>query len=179
MSRRFLLLFVMFWLAASGPLFAVDAGSIDRRAQETLGRLYAAKPGVRPIIQRAAGVLVYPRVYKAGIGLGGDYGEGALIEHGRTTGYYNLVSGSIGLQLGAQVRSQIFVFTDRHALDKFKASNGWKVGVDGSAVIAEFGAGGTIDSNTANKPVIVFVLGEKGLMYNINLEGSKISKIKR
>lgn len=179
MSRRFLLIFVMFLLAASGSLFAADAESIDRRAQETLGRLYAVKPGVRPIIQRAAGVLVYPRVYKAGIGLGGDYGEGALIEHGRTTGYYNLVSGSIGLQLGAQVRSQIFVFTDRHALDKFKASNGWKVGVDGSAVIAEFGAGGTIDSNTANKPVIVFVLGEKGLMYNINLEGSKISRIKR
>lgn len=161
------------------PAYAADAASIDRRAQETLGRLYATKPGVRPIVQHAAGVLVYPRVFKAGIGLGGDYGEGALIERGRTTGYYNLVSGSIGFQLGAQVRSQVFVFTDPAALTKFKATDGWKVGVDGSAVIAEFGAGGSIDTNTANKPVIVFVLGEKGLMYNINLEGSKITKIKR
>ncbi|MDP2186621.1 MAG: YSC84-related protein [Xanthomonadales bacterium] len=169
-----LLLLLIAWPAA-----ATDAAVIDRRAQETLGRLYATKPGVRSIVQNAAGVLVYPRVYKAGIGIGGDYGEGVLLEHGRRSGYYNLVSGSIGFQLGAQLRSQVFVFTDPAALTKFKATDGWKVGVDGSAVIAEFGAGGTIDTNTANKPVIVFVLGEKGLMYNINLEGSKITRIER
>ncbi|MDX2299426.1 MAG: YSC84-related protein [Xanthomonadaceae bacterium] len=177
--RSFAVLMALVLLLPWQASAAADAATIDRRAQETLGRLYATKPGVRPIVQRAAGVLVYPRVYKAGIGLGGDYGEGVLIEHGRTSGYYNLVSGSIGFQLGAQVRSQVFVFTDPGALTKFKATDGWKVGVDGSAVIAEFGAGGTIDTNTANKPVIVFVLGEKGLMYNINLEGSKITKIKR
>lgn len=177
--RSFTVLMALVLLLPWRASAAADAATIDRRAQETLGRLYATKPGVRPIVQRAAGVLVYPRVYKAGIGLGGDYGEGVLIERGRSSRYYNIVSGSIGLQLGAQVRSQVFVFTDPGALAKFKATNGWKVGVDGSAVIAEFGAGGTIDSNTANKPVIVFVLGEKGLMYNINLEGSKITKIKR
>src|SRR3546814_9389785 len=95
------------------PAAATDAAVIDRRAQETLGRLYATKPGVRSIVLNAAGVLVYPRVYKAGIGIGGDYGEGVLLEHGRRSGYYNLVSGSIGFQLGAQVRSQVFVFTDK------------------------------------------------------------------
>lgn len=166
-------------LAFGLPAAAADAGTINRRVQETLGRLYAAYPSMRPIVQNAAGVLVFPRVIKAGIGIGADYGEGALLQHGRTAGYYNVASGSIGFQLGAQKRSQIFIFNDPKALADFKDTNGWKVGVDGSVVLVTLGAGGNIDTNSLKAPVIAIVMGEKGLMYNATLEGSKISRIVR
>lgn len=156
---------------------AADAGTIDRRVQEALGRLYAAYPSLRPVVQQARAVLVFPRVYKAGIGIGGDYGEGAMLEGGRTSGYYNIVAGSVGFQLGAQRRSQFYVFTDADALARFKNTDGWKVGVDGSVVLVTLGASGNVDTNSIRAPVFAVVMGEKGLMYNATLEGSKISRI--
>lgn len=172
---------LIFALAAvlPGAVSAADAGTIDRRVQEALGRLYAAHPSLRPVVQQSRAVLVFPRVYKAGIGIGGDYGEGALLEGGRTSGYYNVISGSIGFQLGAQQRSQFFVFTDADALAKFKNTDGWKVGVDGSVVLVTLGTSGNVDTNTIKAPVFAIVMGEKGLMYSATLEGSKISPIAR
>ena len=166
-------------LAVPRPAPAADAGTIDRRVQEALGRLYAAYPSLRPVVQQANAVLVFPHVYKAGIGIGGDYGEGAMLEDGRTSGYYNIVSGSIGFQLGAQRRAQFFVFTEAGALNQFKATKGWKVGVDGSAVLVTLGTSGNVDTNTLKAPVLAIVMGEKGLMYNATVEGSKISPIVR
>lgn len=158
---------------------AASARKLDSRSREALGQLYANRPAVRSLVQGAAGVLVFPRVYKAGIGIGGEYGEGVLLERGRTTGYYNLVTGSIGFQLGGQRRSIVIAFTSAKALKRFKELKGFKVGVDGSAVVADLGTGGVIDSNTAAQPVIAFIFGEKGLMYNATLEGSKITRIEK
>ena len=156
---------------------AVSKHKLDARARTTLASLYASRPAVRSLVQGSAGVLVFPRVYKAGIGIGGEYGEGVLLQGGHTSGYYNIVSGSIGFQLGGQQRSVVIAFTSAKALAKFKQTKGWKAGVDGSAVIAKVGTGGEIDTNTANQPVIAFILGERGLMYNATLEGSKISRM--
>lgn len=179
MQRLLIGLFAVALLALAPSGHAADARTIDKRVQETLQNLYRHAPALRPVVSNAAGVLVFPRVYKAGIGIGGDYGEGALLEGGRTSGYYNIVSGSVGFQLGAQRRAQIIVFTDRDALARFKATNGWKVGVDASVVLVDLGAAGNLDTNTAREPVLGFVLGEKGLMYNATLEGSKITRIQR
>ena len=174
------------WLLASIACLALLAPvsgqcvswqKLDSRSRETLASLYAHRPAVRSLVQGSAGVLVFPRVYKAGIGIGGEYGEGVLMQRGRTTGYYSIASGSIGLQLGGQRRSVVIAFTSARALAKFKGTRGWKAGVDGSAVVAKLGTGGEIDTNTANQPVIAFFLGERGLMYNATLEGSKISRL--
>lgn len=173
---------VLFALALSlfAPLAdAASAREIDARVREALNDLYHHRPAVRGLVQGSPGILVFPRVYKAGIGIGGEYGEGALIERGRSNGYYNLVTGSVGFQLGGQRRSIVIAFTSQKALDRFKSLKGFKVGVDGSVVVADLGTGGVIDSNTAAQPVIAFVFGEKGLMYNATLEGSKISRITR
>jgi lipid-binding SYLF domain-containing protein len=122
---------------------------------------------------------VFPTVVKAGIGVGGEYGEGALRIRGRTAGYYNTVSASIGFQLGAQARSVIIMFMTEQALARFNRTDGWKVGVDASVALVTVGASGSIDTNKINSPVIGFILGETGLMYNLTLEGSKISRIAR
>ena len=63
------------------------------------------------------------------------------------------------------------------ALRKFRDSEGWKAGVDGSVALATLGAGGSIDTDTAKKPIIGFIFSGKGLMYNLTFEGSKITKI--
>ena len=65
------------------------------------------------------------------------------------------------------------------ALGQFQRTDGFKVGVDGSIAVIAIGAGGAIDTNSITKPVIGFIFDEKGLMYNLTLEGSTISRISR
>ena len=116
---------------------------------------------------------------KAGIGLGGEYGEGLLIVDKKPAGYYNLISASFGFQLGVQERSVLIMFMTKSALDSFNRRAGWKVGVDGSVAIITVGIGRSIDSDKVTDPVIGFILDPKGLMYNLTLEGSKITRIDR
>ena len=83
----------------------------------------------------------------------------------------------MGFQLGAQAKSIVIAFMTPESLDKFRESSGWKVGVDGSVALIDIGAGKTIDSNNIKDPVVGFVFGSKGLMYNLTLEGSRFTKL--
>ena len=158
---------------------AASARELQRDSGKSLERLYDSQPHTRSVLDRAAGVLVFPGIYKGGIGLGAEYGEGVLREAGKVTGYYRVVSGSVGLQLGVQKRAQIIAFMDAEALRKFKDSDGWEAGVDGSIVVADVGAGAQADTKSLNQPIIAFILDEKGLMYNVTLEGSKITRVRK
>jgi len=164
-------------LTAPPPARADSAYEIDRQVNATLARFYDKIGGAHELARKAIGVLVFPSIIKAGFGFGGEYGEGALRVHGRTVDYYNIVSASFGFQLGVQERSVIIMFMTPEALDQFRRTHGWKVGVDGSIAFITLGVGGSIDTNKITSPVIGFVLDPKGLMYNLTLEGSKISRI--
>jgi lipid-binding SYLF domain-containing protein len=166
-------------LAASGLARAASAGEINASVNTTLDRFYRQIPGARELSARATGVLVFPTVLKAGFGVGGEYGEGAMRVGGKTVGYYNTISASFGFQLGAQARSVIIMFMTPEALAGFRRVEGFKVGVDGSVAIIVVGAGGSIDTDKVTSPVIGFILDPKGLMYNLTLEGSKITRISR
>jgi len=161
------------------PSQAASASEIDADVRATMEDFFAKVRGSRELVNKAAAVLVFPAVIKAGIGLGGEYGEGALLTRERTTDYYNIVSASIGFQLGVQQRSVILVFMTPEALHAFRNTKGWKVGVDASVAIVTVGAGGSIDSNRISSPIVGFIFDQKGLMYNLTLEGSKISRIDR
>jgi len=156
-----------------------EAGSaqLDADANETLHSFVRQFEGARELANKAVGILVFPSVIKAGIGLGGEYGEGILLNQQRVVGYYNLISASFGFQLGVQERSVIIMFMTQDALAGFEQRAGWKVGVDGSVAIITVGIGGSIDTDKVVSPVIGFILDQKGLMYNLTLEGSKISRI--
>jgi lipid-binding SYLF domain-containing protein len=156
---------------------ASSAAALDADANETLHSFVRQVPGARELANKAAGILVFPSVVKAGIGIGGEYGEGILLNQKRVEGYYNLISASFGFQLGVQERSIIIMFMTEDALDGFRRRAGWKIGVDGSVTIITVGVGGSIDTDKIVSPVIGFVLDQKGLMYNLTLEGSKISQI--
>jgi lipid-binding SYLF domain-containing protein len=162
---------------AFAPSAEASAAKINDDIRATMQRFFAQTPGARELAYKAAGILAFPTVVKAGIGFGGEYGEGALMVNRNPVGYYNLVSASFGFQLGAQTRTIIIMFMTDEALAQFKRTAGWKVGVDGSVALITLGAGAAIDSNAITSPVIGFVLDPTGLMYNLTLEGSKISRI--
>jgi lipid-binding SYLF domain-containing protein len=156
---------------------AASAAEIEADANETLHSFVRQVPGARELAAKAAGILVFPSVVKAGIGIGGEYGEGILLNQQRVEGYYNLISASFGFQLGVQERSVIIMFMTQDALRGFEERAGWKIGVDGSVTIITVGIGGGIDTDKIVSPVIGFIIDQKGLMYNLTLEGSKISRI--
>ncbi|MGH8167079.1 MAG: YSC84-related protein [Woeseiaceae bacterium] len=158
-------------------VFAASAAELDTSVEETKALFAEQVDGAQAFLDKAAGYLVFPRVIKVGIGVGGETGEGALIVGGKTADYYRTASGSVGFQLGAQAKSIVIAFMTKESLDKFRNSAGWKVGVDGSVALIDIGAGKAIDSTSINDPVVGFVFGSKGLMYNLTLEGSKITKI--
>ena len=169
--------FIITAMMATSSAMAASAEEIDRRANETLQVFREQVDGSEVFLNQAAGYLVFPKVYKVGIGVGAESGEGALRVGGKSVAYYRTTSGSVGLQLGAQAKSIVIAFMTREALDKFRNSNGWKVGVDGSVALVDIGVGKTIDSQNIKDPVVGFIFGSKGLMYNLTLEGSKFSKL--
>jgi lipid-binding SYLF domain-containing protein len=134
--------------------------------------------GSRELVAKARGVLVFPSVLQAGFIVGGQYGEGALRVAGTSVGYYSTVSGSFGLQAGAQSKAIIFLFMTQDALDKFRNSDGWSVGADASVALVKMGANGAVDTTTATAPVEVFILTNAGLMADVSLAGTKVSKLK-
>jgi lipid-binding SYLF domain-containing protein len=180
MRTSWLMAVAMVMAAAIGnPAKAATAAEINADAYATMQKFEGRVRGGQDLSRRAAGILVFPSVVKAGFGVGGEYGEGVLLIGGQPAAYYNTVSASVGFQLGAQARSVVIMFMTQQALNSFRNKQGWKVGVDGSVAIVTLGVGGAIDTNTINKPVIGFILDQKGLMYNLTLEGSKISRINR
>lgn len=151
--------------------------SIDAGYHDTLDRLYASTPGSRELVAKARGVLVFPRVISAGLVVGGAYGEGELRSGGAVEGYYRTTTGSVGWQIGAQSRALVFLFMTQDALDRFLASKGWAGGLDASVAVLKLGANGEIDANTARAPTIAFVMTNAGLMANLTLEGTKVTRI--
>jgi len=158
---------------------AKTAGEIDASVNVALDRFVKQVKGSKEFLQAAKGVLVLAGVIKAGLGVGGEYGEGALRIRGKTVAYYNIASASIGFQLGIQQKDIILVFLQDKALKDFRAKEGWQVGVDGSVVVVDLGAQASIDTTKLDQPIVGFVVGQKGLMYNLTLEGSKISKMQK
>ncbi|MGV2287721.1 YSC84-related protein [Trinickia sp. YCB016] len=151
--------------------------SINASVDATMSRLYATVPGSRELVGKARGVLVFPSVIQAGLIVGGQYGEGALRVGGSTVGYYSTATGSLGLQAGAQSKAIVFLFMTQESLDKFRSTDGWSAGGDASVALVKMGANGAVDTNTATSPVEVFVLTNAGLMGDLSLQGTKVSRL--
>ncbi|TFW06318.1 twin-arginine translocation pathway signal [Oxalobacteraceae bacterium OM1] len=163
---------------SAGALTSERRSQLDAGYDATLNRLYSSVSGSRELGAKARAILVFPSVIAAGLGIGGQYGEGVLRGPGAPRSYYNLASLSVGLQAGAQSKAIIFMFLTQEALDRFQSGGGWSGGVDASVAVVNVGANGTIDVNSVRAPVAAFVLTNAGLMANLTLEGTKITRIK-
>ncbi len=182
-TLRHFSLITVFLLIFSSFSFAdfVDepAEIIDANANAAIQLFYKDVKGGEAFLSKVKGYLVFPSVVKAGFVVGGKYGEGVLRVNGKSVAYYSIAAGSVGFQMGVQKASYIIAFVSQDALDKFIRSNGWEAGVDGAITVAKWGAGTDISTISYKNPIYGFVFGEKGLMYNLSLEGTKFTKIKR
>jgi lipid-binding SYLF domain-containing protein len=151
--------------------------SLNSNVDSTLARLYKSSADTRSLVARAKGVLVFPTVLSAAFVVGAEHGNGVLRVNGQDEGYYSTSGGSIGFQAGAQSKAVVLLFMTQGALNKFRESNGWTVGADATVAVANIGANGKIDTNTAQKEVIGFVLNNVGLMAGVSLEGTRIQKV--
>lgn len=173
---------VILFVLVISPYFAPgaqarNAKEIDVSVDVAMDRFKNEVPGAQEFLQNAKGILVIPNVIRVGFGLGGEYGEGALLVGGKTVDYYSLGAGSFGFQIGAQSKNVVIIFMDENALTSFRDSLGWRAGVDGSVALIDAGAGASVDTNNIQHPIVGFVFGVKGLMVNLSLEGSKFTKL--
>lgn len=152
---------------------------IDQESDDALVTFKEQINGSEIFLNQAAGYLVFPRVLRAGLGIGAETGEGVLRVNHKTVDYMRISSGSIGLQAGAQARSIVIAFMTQSALEQFRNSNGWRVGIDGSVALIDIGAGKTIDTQNIRDPVVGFIFGSAGLMANLTLEGTRFTRINR
>ncbi len=170
-------------LSLSTASHAATAQEIDASADHALAQFRTQVKGGDAFLESAKGILIFPEVIQAGFGIGGEYGEGALRIGGKTVAYYSIAAGSIGFQFGVQRKSVLVAFMTDQALNNFRAQartdNSWQVGVDGSIALLNLGAQASIDSATINQPIVGFVFAQQGLMYDLSLEGSKITQLNR
>jgi lipid-binding SYLF domain-containing protein len=182
LPKHFLLLiFIIFALQFSSGcstrnLQSMNALSIE--VDETLLKFKRTVRGANAFLDKSVGVLVFPAVIKAGIGFGGEYGEGILQINGNTADYYSTAGASFGFQFGAQRKSLVLVFLDEESLWIFRHSDGWKAGVDGSVAIAQWGIGEDINNIEIQSPIIAFAFDNEGFMYNLTLEGAKFTRLR-
>ena len=163
---------------SAGPDREARRSEIDSAADGTLNRLYSSVRGAQDLGDRALGILVFPRVLSAALGVGGEYGDGVLrMAGGRPQGYYRLVAGSLGLQAGAQSQGIVLMFLSQDALDRFIASKGWTIGADAAVSVARIGADGQVDSNTIRQAVVGFAMTNAGLYAGVKLDGGKITRL--
>ncbi len=174
---RVFIFFVLSMVLCSNLIYAKTAREIDAGVDAALTRLKQQFPNTTDVLGRSKGVLVFPEVFKAGFGIGGEYGEGALRIKGKTVDYYNTVGGSFGFQMGGQVKTIYLFFMEPLALEDFRAASGWKGGLDASVAFITLGKDGSIDTTKINKPIMAFVMDQKGLMYNLTLGLGKFNKI--
>jgi len=172
-------LIFMFAALTTTSVQAASAQEINIKTNAILKRFKNEILGGEIFLNSAKGVLVFPNVIKAGIGIGGEYGEGVLRINGKPQAYYSTAAASVGFQLGAQSKSVVLIFMNNEALQNFRNSDGWKAGVDGSVALIEWGAARDINTIDIKDPIVGFVFNNKGLMYNLTLEGSKFTKISR
>jgi lipid-binding SYLF domain-containing protein len=172
-------LFGLLPLAMMPSASAKTAAEIDAGVEAARDQCAAQIPACKAAAEKAQGMLVFPEVTKAAVGVGGSYGEGALIVGDKTAGYYSTTSASVGLQLGAQESAQIIMFMTEEALDEFRNSSGWEAGANAQVTLIDEGKAANISSVMADSPVIAFVFGQKGLMADLSIQGSRITKLER
>ena len=177
-NKYFLLsLFLLLSLNFSQSTSARNSNEIDASIESALDRFSEEVQGSQGYLDGARGILVIPRMIKAGVVLGMEYGEGALIVDDIKVQYYRAFSTSLGIQLGVGAKDLVILFFDDEAMDDFLYSSGWQAGVDGAVALWTMGAGGSIDTTESQDPIVGFVFGHKGIIAGVSFEGTKFTKI--
>ncbi|HIJ88204.1 MAG TPA: lipid-binding SYLF domain-containing protein [Desulfuromonadales bacterium] len=165
-------------MIAPHPAEAAVAAEINRDALAALDKLYASTPKAKMLGEKAKAILVFPSILKAGLIIGGQGGNGALVEKGKIVANYNISAVTYGFQAGAQEFSYAMFLMTSDALKFIDKNGGWEVGVGPNIVVVDEGAAKSLTTTTTKDDVYTFIFSQKGLMAGVGVEGSKITKIK-
>ena len=171
---------LLFLGGLSTPTRSVSASSaseLEQSAQGALKELYRTTPAAKAIGEKAAGVLVFPKILKGGFVVAAQYGDGVLFKHGKVHGYYNSTSASFGFQAGLQKFGYALFFMTEEDLKYLDSSSGWEVGALPSLTVVDVGVARSLSTTTLQKGMYAFFFGQKGLMGGLSLQGSKITRI--
>ena len=164
-------------LMSMRPAVAASAEEIDHDAAAALKKLYNTEPKAKELGSIAKGIVVFPKVYKAGWIGGAHFGEGTLLVNGKSVAYYNSVEASYGLQAGVQRFAYVLFIMKDSVLDEFRNSDGFELGVGPSIVVVDAGVARTLTTTTAKYDIYAFIFSQKGLMAGLGVKGSKLTKI--
>lgn len=183
-SLRFFLAIIFATVAlASASLLnnasAATAEDLEKDSLQALQILYKAQPFAETISRNAKAVLVFPNIIKAGLIFGGSYGEGVLMRGSNVEGYYNSVTGSWGLQAGAQSYAYVVFLMSEKAVNYVRDTKGWEIGVGPTVVVVDQGVAKNLSSSSLKDDAYAFIFDQQGLMGGVSIEGTKISLIKR
>jgi lipid-binding SYLF domain-containing protein len=179
MSRTALIGALITAIAVGTPsaIAADDKAEINRDSQAALSALYGSVPAAKQLAAKATAILIFPKITKAGLGIGGQAGEGALVKGGTPVAYYKTGGGSFGLQAGVQTYGYAMFLMNDKAVQQLDAAEGFEVGVGPTVVVLDEGKAKQMTSTTMKDDIYAFVFGQKGLMAGIGIQGNKISKI--
>ncbi len=164
-------------LAPAAPATAASPAELSRDANQALKSLYAKVPAAKALGAKAKSILVFPKITKAGLGVGGQYGDGALLKGGKGVGYYNTSGVSSGLQAGAQQFGYAMFFMNDAALKSLDTAAGFEVGVGPTVVVMDEGKAKSTTTTTMKDDIYAFIFSQQGLMAGLGLQGNKITKI--
>ena len=153
------------------------AAELTAESQKALAAVTAKVPLAKSLAQKATAILVFPSVTKAGLGIGGQYGEGTLLKGGAAAAYYKTTGASFGLQAGGQQYGYAMFLMNPGAVAQLDAAKGFEVGVGPSIVIVDEGMGKSTTTTTTDKDIYAFIFSQQGLMAGLGIQGNKISKI--
>lgn len=166
-------------LTAAGTASAATPEDLNRDSAQALQTLTKSNPTAASMAKNARAVLIFPNIVKAGIVFGGAYGEGTMMKGGHVTDYYNSVTGSWGLQLGAQSYGYAVFLMSPKSVEYIDKSSGWEIGVGPTVVVVDEGMAKNLSTSTLKDDAYAFVFNQQGLMAGVSIEGTKISRIHR
>ena len=159
------------------PARAEKAAAIEQNARDALALLKQNSEGARRLADDASAILVFPKIVKGGLIIGGQYGEGALFKGDAVSQYYSTAAASFGLQAGLQTFGYAVFFLDASAESYLNSSDGWEIGTAPNVVVVDEGAGTSLTTTSAKENIYVFFFDQKGLMAGLTIEGTKITRI--
>ncbi len=129
------------------------------------------------MLEDAAGVLVFPDIFRLGFGLGGQYGEGVLLVKGEPVAYYTNAGHNYGLDTKEHgFKSEVIVFRDIDALNTFRNKSSWKVGENGNVTLPVINSPSGVKLGAQSDSVVGFILSDKGLVADVTLNGNRYTR---
>ncbi len=166
-------------LGAASSAQAATADDLNRDSAQALQNLKQTNRTAADISKNARAILIFPNIVKAGLVFGGAYGEGTLMKGGRVADYYNSVTGSWGLQAGAQSYGYVVFLMNEKAVTYLEKTAGWEIGVGPTVVIVDEGVAKNLSTSTLKDDAYAFIFNQQGLMAGVSIEGTKITRINR